>query len=348
MGHYLVTGAAGFIASKVVELLLDDGHTVTGLDNLNDAYDVRLKQWRLQRLRCPGFDFRELDICDREALREQVFEGVSFDAVINLAARAGVRQSVADPHLYIQTNVEGALTLLECAGRSAWGNLCRPRHPPCTVPRRKRLPGKPADGSAFVPLCRFEKGSGGSMPYLSLSARHGYHRLAVFYSVRTCGPTGYGAPSFCSMDCGGTAPDRLRRRQAVAGLYVHRRCGPRYYSGSWEGGIRSVQPRLRPAGRNLDVIHMFEELLGKKAHLVFAAGTKPMCPPPGRTSPKRAPCWDGLRRLIFRRGRVVWPRGTPSTATGPDDPDELVSCEDIAYAGYRIPRSFHVIVTRYG
>jgi nucleoside-diphosphate-sugar epimerase len=112
MGRYLLTGAAGFIASKVAELLLADGHTVVGVDNLNDAYDVRLKQWRLAQLEGrPGFEFHKLDICDRGGLR-QLFD-TGFDAVINLAARAGVRQSVADPWVYFETNVTGTLNLLE-------------------------------------------------------------------------------------------------------------------------------------------------------------------------------------------------------------------------------------------
>lgn len=112
MGRYLLTGAAGFIASKVVEFLLDDGHTVVGVDNLNDAYDVRLKQWRLAQLEGkPGFEFDKLDICDRDGLR-RLFS-VGFDAVVNLAARAGVRQSVVDPWVYFETNVTGTLNLLE-------------------------------------------------------------------------------------------------------------------------------------------------------------------------------------------------------------------------------------------
>ena len=112
MGRYLLTGAAGFIASKVAELLLGDGHTVVGIDNLNDAYDVRLKQWRLAQLEGkPGFEFNKLDICDRDGLR-RLFD-VPLDAVINLAARAGVRQSVADPWVYFETNVTGTLNLLE-------------------------------------------------------------------------------------------------------------------------------------------------------------------------------------------------------------------------------------------
>jgi nucleoside-diphosphate-sugar epimerase len=112
MSNYLVTGSAGFIASKITERLLEEGHTVTGVDNINDAYDQRLKQWRLSQIQGkPGFTFYQLDICDREALGG-VFSS-KFDAVINLAARAGVRQSVENPWVYFETNVTGTLNLLE-------------------------------------------------------------------------------------------------------------------------------------------------------------------------------------------------------------------------------------------
>ena len=113
MGTYLVTGAAGFIGAKVAEMLLTGGHRVVGVDNLNDAYDVRLKHWRLDQIRAhEGFTFHRLDICEREALAA-VFGDGRFDAVLNLAARAGVRQSVEDPWAYQQTNVTGTLNLLE-------------------------------------------------------------------------------------------------------------------------------------------------------------------------------------------------------------------------------------------
>jgi UDP-glucuronate 4-epimerase len=111
---YIVTGASGFIGSKVAEMLLDQGQDVVGIDNMNDAYDVRLKQWRLdilKRRRC--FEFYELDICDRAGLRSIFdFEG-KLDGVINLAARAGVRQSLDDPWIYVETNCVGTLNLLE-------------------------------------------------------------------------------------------------------------------------------------------------------------------------------------------------------------------------------------------
>lgn len=115
MSRYLVTGSAGFIGSKVAEFLLDDGHEVVGVDNLNDAYDVRLKEWRHERLaERDNFTFHAVDIGDTDEVTE-VFEGPRFDAIVNLAARAGVRQSVRTPHVYVQTNVVGALNLLRSA-----------------------------------------------------------------------------------------------------------------------------------------------------------------------------------------------------------------------------------------
>ena len=119
MANYLVTGAAGFIASRVSELLLEDGHTVVGVDNINDAYDVRLKQWRLARLQAlPGFTFAHQDICDMPALEQLARTHGGFDAVINLAARAGVRYSVANPWAYLDANTKGALNLLELCRRN--------------------------------------------------------------------------------------------------------------------------------------------------------------------------------------------------------------------------------------
>jgi nucleoside-diphosphate-sugar epimerase len=114
--HYLVTGSAGFIGSRVSQMLLANGHRVTGIDNLNDAYDVRLKRHRLSELEAmPEFTFHRVDICDRDSL-ESVFQD-GFDAVINLAARAGVRQSVERPHAYFDTNLVGTLNLLAlCRG----------------------------------------------------------------------------------------------------------------------------------------------------------------------------------------------------------------------------------------
>lgn len=113
MGRYLLTGAAGFIGAAVCGLLLDEGHQVVGIDNLNDAYDRRLKRWRLKVLESrEGFTFQKVDIADKEGLGNAV-EGRGFDAVVNLAARAGVRPSVRDPGVYVRSNVIGALNMLD-------------------------------------------------------------------------------------------------------------------------------------------------------------------------------------------------------------------------------------------
>ena len=120
MQRYLVTGAAGFIASRVTELLLGAGHEVVGVDNLNDAYDPRLKQWRLRRLQQHSrFTFHQLDIVDRNAVEELFVEAAAspYAAVIHLAARTGVRPSVSNPWIYQETNIVGTLNLLDLCRR---------------------------------------------------------------------------------------------------------------------------------------------------------------------------------------------------------------------------------------
>jgi UDP-glucuronate 4-epimerase len=116
MSRYLVTGAAGFIAAKVSDLLLNEGHHVVGLDNMNDAYDVRLKDWRLAQLASrENFSFYPQDITDREGLRKIIAEQGPIDAIFNLAARAGVRASVENPWAFVDTNTTGTLNLLEAS-----------------------------------------------------------------------------------------------------------------------------------------------------------------------------------------------------------------------------------------
>jgi UDP-glucuronate 4-epimerase len=118
MGNYLVTGAAGFIGARVSELLLDEGHSVLGVDNLNTAYDVRLKHYRLGRLQGrQGFSFRQMDVALRDEVDDLARKAGKLDAVINLAARAGVRSSVEDPWVYMETNAMGALNLLDLCRR---------------------------------------------------------------------------------------------------------------------------------------------------------------------------------------------------------------------------------------
>ncbi|MEX9231392.1 NAD-dependent epimerase [Citrobacter cronae] len=109
---YLVTGAAGFIGFHVSKRLLEAGHQVVGIDNLNDYYDVSLKQARLDLLVHPGFQFHKSDLADRESM-SALFASGHFDRVIHLAAQAGVRYSLENPHAYADSNLTGFLNILE-------------------------------------------------------------------------------------------------------------------------------------------------------------------------------------------------------------------------------------------
>jgi UDP-glucuronate 4-epimerase len=113
MADILVTGAAGFIGFHLCGRLLQRGDTVTGLDNLNNYYDVQLKEDRLAQLEGRrGFTFLRADLADR-ARMEQAFQDHDFDIVVNLAAQAGVRYSLTNPHAYVDSNLVGFLNVLE-------------------------------------------------------------------------------------------------------------------------------------------------------------------------------------------------------------------------------------------
>jgi UDP-glucuronate 4-epimerase len=114
----LLTGAAGFIGFHVAGTLLKRGERVVGIDNLNDYYDVTLKEARLALLRAyPGFAFAKLDVADREGVFRLVEEHADLSGIIHLAAQAGVRHSLIDPYTYIDANVMGTLVMLEAARR---------------------------------------------------------------------------------------------------------------------------------------------------------------------------------------------------------------------------------------
>jgi nucleoside-diphosphate-sugar epimerase len=118
MSSYLISGVAGSIGARTAELLLEEGHRVIGVDNLNDAYDVRMKEYRLRRLqRYPAFRFHRLDISERAQVLGDTspIEKEEIEAVIHLAARAGVRASVENPWIFLETNLIGTLNMLEWA-----------------------------------------------------------------------------------------------------------------------------------------------------------------------------------------------------------------------------------------
>ncbi len=110
---YLITGAAGFIGFHLSKRLLGQGNSVVGIDNLNEYYDVNLKKSRLNELKGdPEFIFHKLDLVDRNGI-EKIFSENRFDYVVNLAAQAGVRYSLKNPHAYVDSNIVGFLNILE-------------------------------------------------------------------------------------------------------------------------------------------------------------------------------------------------------------------------------------------
>jgi UDP-glucuronate 4-epimerase len=123
LNKVLVTGAAGFIGFHLAERLLAENCAVVGIDNLNDYYDVSLKRARLARLSTTaGFEFVKADLADMVQLAA-VFDAHRFDAVVNLAAQAGVRYSLENPHAYVQANLVGFVNLLECCRTASLPHL---------------------------------------------------------------------------------------------------------------------------------------------------------------------------------------------------------------------------------
>lgn len=119
----LITGSAGFIGFHLAKRAIQAGYSVTGIDNLNDYYDVSLKHARLEQLtKLPGFAFHQVDLADQKSLN-QLFRENNFSCVINLAAQAGVRYSLINPHAYLESNLHGFLNILEACRHNKTGHL---------------------------------------------------------------------------------------------------------------------------------------------------------------------------------------------------------------------------------
>ncbi len=109
----LITGSAGFVGYHLSKTLIQSGHNIVGVDNMNDYYDIALKEDRLKQLSSnKNFDFRKVDLKEKQLI-DQLFESEKFDYVINLAAQAGVRYSIENPYAYIDSNIVGFMNILE-------------------------------------------------------------------------------------------------------------------------------------------------------------------------------------------------------------------------------------------
>lgn len=271
----LVTGCAGFIGARVCQTLLGRGHSVLGFDNLNDAYDPRLKRWRLDQFRSfPGFDFQMVDISDRFSVSRSLDEASNrgmISAVINLAARAGVRYSVENPWAYYETNVTGTLNLLE---------LCRSRDiPKFVLASSSSLYGK----ENSLPY-REDQGTDGPLSPYAASKKaaetlcYTYHHLygldvTVFRYFTVYGPAG--RPDM--------VPFRLAQWISEDRPVIVYGDGTQSRDFTYVDDIaRGTVAGLRPLGYEvvnlgsdrpvtlIDLIELFESLLGKKAVLSYA------------------------------------------------------------------------------
>ena len=181
---FLVTGAAGFIGFHVSQRLLAAGHTVIGVDNMNDYYDVNLKQARLDLLDFPLFRFVRLDIADRIGMEEH-FADEKFDRVIHLAAQAGVRYSLENPHAYAEANLTGFLNILEGCRHTKVQHLVYASSSSVYGLNRK-MPFS-TDDSVDHPVSLYA-----ATKKANELMAHTDHRPAFLYRLRTMGTPGYG------------------------------------------------------------------------------------------------------------------------------------------------------------
>jgi UDP-glucose 4-epimerase len=222
----LVTGAAGFIGSKVMYTLRERGDEVVGIDNFNDYYDVRLKEGRCKAF---GIAVRKMDLADKAAI-DRLFEEEKFDKVVNLAAQAGVRYSITNPYAYLQSNLVGFLNILEAcrnfgvkhlvyaSSSSVYGMNAK-------VPYSEDDKGTTPSPS-YAATNEIQRADG---PQLLQAVRHRDDRPAVLYRVRSLGPPGHGADPVCERHFEGGDHQGLQPWRHDPRLHLHRRHRRRYH-----------------------------------------------------------------------------------------------------------------------
>ena len=222
----LVTGAAGFIGFHVAKALLERGDQVVGIDNLNDYYDVRLKQARLAELAAfPGFVFAKLDVADRDGVFALVERHKELTGIIHLAAQAGVRYSLENPYAYIDANVMGTLVMLEAARRIKPLTAITYASSSSVYGANRKQPFS-VDDPVNQPVSLYAA-TKRSCELIARSYSHLYglagDGIAVFYRLWAVGSAGYGGLSVHQGDSRRRADQGVQRRPYGARLYLYRR-----------------------------------------------------------------------------------------------------------------------------
>jgi len=201
---FLVTGAAGFIGFHVSQRLLAAGHQVVGIDNLNDYYDVSLKQARLDHnTQHPDFIFVKMDLADRQAI-SSLFAEHAFERVIHLGAQAGVRYSIENPHAYAEANLIGHLNILEGCRHHKIGHLLYASSSSVYGLNRK-MPFS-TDDSVDHPVSLYaatKKSQRINVAYLFTPLSIAHYGITFLHRVWPMGPSGYGIVQIYTRDVSG-------------------------------------------------------------------------------------------------------------------------------------------------
>ena len=254
---------------------LQAGHAVVGVDNLNDAYDPRLKRWRLAQLQAAaelplpsGRHQRSappLSRCSPPRASEP-----PFAAVVNLAARAGVRPSVVNPWVYYQANCDGTLNLLEMCRRSGVRKFLLAST--SSLYGRHNVAPYREDADTNRPLSPYAASKKAAETHrlrLPPSARDGHLDSPLLHGLRAGGPARHERVPLHPPHRRGRADHRVRRRLAEPRFHVRRRHRPGHHRRAPSVGLRSDQPRRRPGGAALAVIDEIARLLGKKPEIEY-------------------------------------------------------------------------------